>query len=66
MSGLTVADRPLLRRLAERVLAPWYSPELEAAKMRRSEEIRLRAITARKDLEKVRRDYLLVAERLRR
>ena len=61
-----MADRPILRRLAERVLAPWFDRAAEEAKMRRSEEIRLRAIAARKDLEKVRKDYLLVAERLRR
>lgn len=53
-----VTPRDLFRRLADRFLTPWLDRQEEAAKMRHSEEIRVRAIHARIDLERVSRIYL--------
>jgi hypothetical protein len=45
------------RRLIERML-PWYSPAVERRRVRRTEAIRKRSISARLRAEKVIKEYL--------
>jgi hypothetical protein len=58
--------RDRIRRLFERLLLPWYSPEEAAAAMDNNERIRRRSIAARIESEQVRRDYAAMGRRLSR
>jgi hypothetical protein len=61
-----VGLRDALRRLTERVLLPWYDRDEARAAAEHNEQIRQRSIAARIAAERIRRDYTLAAERLRR
>lgn len=62
--------RDAFRRTVERLL-PWFDPELEAERNRRTEEIRQRSIAARirvesLDVERLREGYGSMGKRLTR
>ena len=52
-----------LRRIVERFL-PWYDPQYEKLRDRRTEQLRLRSIRARIEAEHVRDGYVAYVERL--
>lgn len=54
-----------IRRLIERIL-PWYDPEYERLRDRRTESMRQRSVKARIEAEHVRAAYLEYADRLER
>jgi len=52
-----------IRRIVERFL-PWYDPQYEKLRDRRTEQLRLRSIRARIEAEHIRDGYAAYVERL--